>query len=192
MTVYALVVDDPGGVDLAANLTVSNVLTLSAGTMTVGPHTLTISNPLAGTIENLAAGATSRVVVQGTAAGIALPNTVDQLEALTVNNANGLALDGDLTVLSTLTLTNGPVTTGAWYRQSRPAERGPHRWPGERLSAEARPGGGGTTVTFEVGDATRYAPVTVVFGTVSVADDLTARTVAGDHPDIVTPGSHRP
>ncbi len=189
MTVYALVVDDPGGVDLAANLTVSNVLALSAGPLTVGPYTLTISNPIAGTIENLVAGATSRIVVNGTAAAIVLPDTIDQLDALTVNNVSGLTLDGDLDVLSTLTLSNGPITTGPSVI-AIPAGGSVVRTSG-RVNGNLQryvAAGVGTTVTFQIGDATRYAPVTVAFGTVASAGDLTARTTTGDHPDIVDAG----
>ena len=189
LTAYDLVVDDPAGVTLGANLTVANVLTLSAGTLTVGPRTLTISHPLAGTIENLTAGGTSSIVVNGTAAGIVLPNSVSQLNALTVNNANGLALDGDLTVLSTLTLTSGPLTTGPWtvaIPSGGTVVRTGGRVHGDLQKYVAA--GAGTSVTFEVGDATRYAPATVAFGTVAVAGDLTASTTAGDHPGVAVSG----
>ena len=189
LTVYALVIDDPAGVTLGANLTVGNVLTLSAGTLTVGARTLTISNPLAGTIENLVAGATSRIVVNGTAAGIVLPNSISQLDALTVNNASGVALQGDLAILSTLTLTSGPLTTGSWTVAI--PSGGTVVRTGGRVNGHLQKyvaAGAGTSVTFEIGDATRYAPVTVVFGTVALAGDLTASTTAGDHPDVAASG----
>jgi hypothetical protein len=62
---------------------------------------------------------------------------------------------------------------------------------GGRVNGELQkhvPAGPGTSVTFEIGDATRYAPATVTFGSVGVAGDLTASTTAGDHPDIVASG----
>src|SRR5204863_8904770 len=43
---------------------------------------------------------------------------------------------------------------------------------------------GATSVTFEIGSATTYAPATVTFASVTVAGDLTASTTAGDHPAI--------
>jgi uncharacterized repeat protein (TIGR01451 family) len=43
---------------------------------------------------------------------------------------------------------------------------------------------GATSKTFEIGDASNYTPVTVSFASVTVAGDLTAKTTAGDHPNI--------
>jgi hypothetical protein len=43
---------------------------------------------------------------------------------------------------------------------------------------------GATSRTFEVGDSSSYAPVSVAFGNVSVAGDLTTSTTSGDHPQI--------
>lgn len=47
---------------------------------------------------------------------------------------------------------------------------------------------GPTSKTFEVGDASDYAPVSVVFGNVSSAGNLTAKTTDNDHPDIANSG----
>ena len=189
MTFYNLVASDPGGVAMAANVTITNVLTLSAGSFTVGAHTLTISNPLAGTITNLVAGATSSITVTGAAAGIVLPSSVAQLNNLTLNNTNGLGLQADLAVLGTLTLTNGPLTTGPYTLRIAPG--GSVVRTGGRVNGYLQkhvPAGAGTALTYEVGDATRYAPVSVVFGTVTTAGELTASTTSGDHPLIASSG----
>src|SRR5204863_6761109 len=45
---------------------------------------------------------------------------------------------------------------------------------------------GATSKTFEIGSAGNYTPVTVAFGSVSVAGDLTASTTNGDHANIGT------
>ena len=45
---------------------------------------------------------------------------------------------------------------------------------------------GATSQTFEVGDSSIYAPLTVAFASVTVAGDLTVSTTAGDHPAIGT------
>ncbi len=189
MTFSNLVASDPGGVTMASNVTITNVLTLSAGSFTVGAHTLTISNPLGGTITNLVAGSTSSITVTGAAAGIVLPSSVAQLNNLTLNNANGLGLQADLAILGTLTLTTGPLTTGPSTLSIAPG--GSVVRTGGRVNGSLRkhvPAGAGTTLTFEVGDATRYAPVSVVFGTVTTAGELTASTTSGDHPLIAGSG----
>jgi hypothetical protein len=46
------------------------------------------------------------------------------------------------------------------------------------------PLGAGAAVTFEIGDATTYAPLSLVFGMVSGSGTVTASTTAGEHPDI--------
>ena len=40
---------------------------------------------------------------------------------------------------------------------------------------------GSPTMTFEVGDATTYAPATLSFSIVAIAGDLTVSTTPGDH-----------
>ena len=189
MTFYNLVSSDPAGVAMASNITVSNILTLTSGPFTVGAHTLTISNPLAGTITELVADGTSSIVVNGAAAGIVLPSSVAQLNNLTVNNASGLGLQADLTVLGTLTLTNGPVTTGPYTLTIAPAARSTRT--GGRVNGYLQKhvaAGAGVTLTFEIGDATRYTPVRVAFGTVVGAGELTANTTPGEHPDVANSG----
>ena len=41
-----------------------------------------------------------------------MPAGIAQLNGLTLDNVSGLALQGDLSVLGTLALTNGPVDAG--------------------------------------------------------------------------------
>ncbi len=48
--------------------------------------------------------------------------------------------------------------------------------------------GAGVSLVFEIGDATRYTPVSVAFGTVVGAGELTANTTPGEHPDVVNSG----
>jgi len=49
------------------------------------------------------------------------------------------------------------------------------------------PAGSSVTVRFDVGDATAYTPVTLVFDTVTVAGSIVASSVSGDHPDPANP-----
>ena len=45
---------------------------------------------------------------------------------------------------------------------------------------------GATALTYEIGDSGAYTPVTVAFGSVSVAGNLTGSTTPGDHPNAGT------
>jgi hypothetical protein len=45
---------------------------------------------------------------------------------------------------------------------------------------------GASTCTFEIGDATNYTPVTLVFAAGTGAGNLTANVTSGDHPNIGT------
>ena len=94
MTFYDLMANNPAGVSLGANVAVSNVLNLNAGSFTLGTRRLTISNALAGLITNLVADGSSFLTVQGAGAGIVLPSSVAQLNGLTLNNANGAGPPG--------------------------------------------------------------------------------------------------
>ena len=42
---------------------------------------------------------------------------------------------------------------------------------------------GAASRTFEIGDASNYTPVSVSFGNVTVAGNLTAKTTTGEHPN---------
>jgi fibronectin-binding autotransporter adhesin len=105
---------------------------------------------------------------------------------LTVNNAAGITLGGNTTVNGTTTFTSGTVTTGSnalYIPSTGTLSRTSGHVIGNLKKFTAT---GATTRTFEVGDANNYAPVTVAFGSVATAGDLTASTTAGDHPNIAT------
>ncbi len=59
---------------------------------------------------SLTGGASANIVFGGSGAGTTLPAVA--LNNLTVNRANGIALNPSVTVNGTLTLTNGAVTGG--------------------------------------------------------------------------------
>jgi hypothetical protein len=189
MPAFNLVVNDPLGVTLNANLTVTGSLTLTSGQLTIGPRLLTISNAILGTPTNLVAGATSSLTVTGAGAGIAVPSSVSLLSALTLNNANGVALSTDLTVGGALTLTTGRVDAGANVVAIGPAGSVVRTagWVNGRLQKHVAAGAGIAPI-FEIGDATRYTPVAVAFGTVTTPGELTANTTPGDHPDVANSG----
>ena len=102
---------------------------------------------------------------------------------LTISNAAGVTLGGNVNVGSTMTFSSGNVTTNAnslYITSTGTVSRTSGHVVGNFKKNITAAG----SKTFEIGDASNYTPVTVVFGSVSVAGDLTARTTAGDHPNI--------
>lgn len=93
-----LVIWNNAGVNMNANINVGGVLTLTSGIFTVGPHTLTLNNPIAATVNNLSANNTSSITIAGTASGVNIPASVSQLKNLTVTNTSGTTLQGNLNV----------------------------------------------------------------------------------------------
>jgi hypothetical protein len=103
---------------------------------------------------------------------------------LTINNASGVTLGGNVTVGGTLTLTSGNITTGSnslYINSTGSVSRTSGHVVGNFKKNIAT---GATSKTFEIGDAGNYTPVTIAFGSVTVAGDLTASTTASDHPNI--------
>jgi hypothetical protein len=98
-------------VALARDLAVSGTLTLTSGTFAVGAHTLALTGPaIAGTPANLSADNTSSLSFGGSSSGVGIPSSVAALNDLTIGNVNGVAVNGDLTVHGTLTMTIGDLT----------------------------------------------------------------------------------
>jgi fibronectin-binding autotransporter adhesin len=106
---------------------------------------------------------------------------------LKINNASGVTLSGNVTVNGTLTLASGNVTTSS-NKVIISSTGSVSRTSGQVVGNLQKNFGTGSNVsrTFEIGDASNYTPVTVVFTSVTVAGDLIASTTAGDHPNIGT------
>jgi hypothetical protein len=102
-------------ITLGADLTVSGTLTLTAGTFTVGPRTLTLNGPaIAGTPGNLIAIATSGLSFGGSSSGVFIPASVTNLANLAINNAIGVTMNSNITLAAggVLTLTSGIIQAG--------------------------------------------------------------------------------
>ncbi len=188
LTFHDLTANDPVGVSLATDIVVDGVLDLPAG-LTVGAHRLTVRNPIAGIPTNLAAGATSTIVVSGTAAGIVLPSSVVQLLGLTLADPSGLTISADLDIVGRLTLTSGVLDAAGSTVAMGPAAT-VTRTSGHVAGVLRKhvPTGTGSSLTFEIGDLTSHTPVAVVFGTVTAAGELAAGTTPGDQPAIAGSG----
>ena len=107
---------------------------------------------------------------------------------LSVNNAAGVTLAGDTTVNGLMNLYFGTITTSA-YRLIISSTGSVNRTLGRVVgNFQKYVATGATSKTFEIGDATRYTPVAVSFGNVTVAGNLTAKSTAGDHANIGSSG----
>jgi len=113
-TVNDLAINNGAGVSLSSDVTVNGTLALTSGTLTVGAHTLSLKNPIGGTATNLSADGTSSIAIAGSANGINIPSSISALNNLTLNNASGTTLQGNLTVAGTLGLTSGDLNTGSF------------------------------------------------------------------------------
>ncbi len=186
---FNLVIGDPAGVTLATDVVVTGTLTLTSGSFDLATRRLTISNPIAGTGTNLVTGASSSITVAGVAGGITLPTSVTLLNNLAVNNTTGLALSMDVTIGGTLALSGGPVNVASATIHVTPTgtvTRTTGRVVGKLGKAIGL--GSGVAVTFEIGDVLRYAPVALLFGSVTATGEVVASTTPADHPDIANSG----
>lgn len=112
---------------------------------------------------------------------------------LTMNNAAGLTINNDVTVGNavtggTLTLTSGNITTGTNTLIIGTITSCNVTRTSGHVNGRLRKNFTATQLTcnFEIGDSTNYTPVSVTFGTVTVASSLTASTTNTDHPQIAS------
>ncbi len=105
------------------SVTVTGLLTLTAGTYEVGgvsaasPNTLVLSGPaIAGTPSNLVTTSFSNLSFTGASAGVSIPSSVTQLNLLTAANTSGLSINSNITLnanSTALTLTSCLLNLGA-------------------------------------------------------------------------------
>ncbi len=106
---------------------------------------------------------------------------------LIISNSAGVTFSGDVTVNDTLKLTSGIVTAGTsvYIASGGVVTRTSGHVNGILKKYVAT---GAPSSTFDVGDATNYTPVTVAFGSVSAAGDLSLKSNSGSHPSILSSG----
>jgi hypothetical protein len=176
-----------GNLTISASRGTNNVTLVSSGTISI-----------AGTLTETATFSTGGFMTTGSTVtynGVG-PQTVTALSPvvsgsnmynnLTINNSSGVTLGGNVTVGGTLTFTSGNINTSSnsiYINSTGSVSRTSGHVVGNFKKNIAT---GATSKTFEIGDAGNYTPVTVAFGSVSVAGDLTASTTAGDHGNIGT------
>ncbi|MBK6621239.1 MAG: T9SS type A sorting domain-containing protein [Saprospirales bacterium] len=118
-------------------------------------------------------------------------NSTDFFNLTVDNSGAGLSLSLNQTVNGALTLTDGLVATGA--NTLTIANDAPGAISGGSSGSYVNGNlvrsilGGVNTYTYPVGTATAYAPVTIAFGTGTIAGTLHGFTVDGDHPNVPHP-----
>ena len=108
---------------------------------------------------------------------------------LTINQSSGNAtLSGNATVNGTLTLTAGGISTGSntLIISSTGSLTGATSARYVIGNLQKNVATGPTSKTFEVGTTSNYDPVTVAFGSVSVAGNLIAKVTSGEHANNAT------
>ncbi len=183
---FNLSINDPTGVTQTTTVAVAGTLDLS-GPYLFNGHSLSIAHAITGGPNNLAADGASTLIIYGAGVGIVIPSSITDLLNLTITNPNGAALAGLLTVDGTLTLGGGILDAGTFVMSIGPA--GTVSRTAGHVDGSLRkwvPLGSAVTVSYEIGDATIYAPVSLTFATVGITGQITAFTTPGEHPNIGT------
>lgn len=191
-----------------STLTISNDFTLSGSVSVTAVAALTIGGKVTlGTGTTFIASAfTHNVAGNWTNNGIFTPGTgvinfdgtINQIiggsgtntfNSLTISNAAGLSLSGNVSVNTTLTFVSGKISTGAYSISIGNSAVVTGAGTGKYISGNLQMGipASATTRTFDIGDATVYTPVTLNFaGSTNSAGSITLNTVAGNLPNIST------
>jgi fibronectin-binding autotransporter adhesin len=154
-----------GEVDVEGDITINGTLSSVAGWLKVLNHTLTLNGPLIqGPTNALQTTLDSGLVFGGSASDVQVPSSVTQLKNLTVNNPNGLTLQGDLRIEGCLSLLQGVLNAGVSQVQlNNPANdstalvRNSGWLNGSLLKYFTA--GSGQSFTFPLGSALVYRPV---------------------------------
>jgi uncharacterized repeat protein (TIGR01451 family) len=189
---YNLTINNPAGVTQTTTVSVAGTLDLG-GPLNFSGRILSIANAITGTLNDLAADATSTLIINGAGSGIVIPASLTDLLSLTITNPNGAALAGPLTVAGIFTLGGGNLDAGGSVLSIGPigiVSRTSGHVVGSLQKWVAT--GSGVTLTYEIGDATTYAPLALTFGTVGVTGQMTASTTPGEHPSIGTSPIYAP
>lgn len=176
----------------ASFFTSYNNLTLSgSGAKTTTGVTVNGTLSMQGTATASAAptyGASAVLVYAGSSSQTTGPELTATIPNLTINNANGVTLNSSPTISGTLTLTSGKITTGSntLIISSSGSVSGGGSSSYVIGNLQKYVATGATSRTFEVGEAADYDPVTLAFGNVTVAGNLTVKVTDGEHPNIAS------
>ena len=165
------------------------------GSVTIGSGTTFSSSTF---IHNLAGNWTNNGTFTSGTGGLNFNGTTNQViggtglntfNNLAISNTSGVLLTSNATVNGTLTFNNGKISTGAYSFFLGNSAVVSGAGSGKYIFGNLVMGipAATTTKTFEIGDATVYAPVTLNFtGTTNGSGSISLNTVAGNTPTINT------
>lgn len=176
---------------LAADLTIGGNLTVNTGTtldVSTSNHAVNV-----GGNWNATGAFTSRsgtVTLQGSSAQT-VNNGSNSFYNLTLNNTAGATLaTNNPTVNNLLTLTSGKITTNTRTlivgSGGSISGASASSYVNGNLQKVFATSGSPQSFMFAVGDATTYSPIDLTVDSVSTGGSLTAKTTAGEHPNIAT------
>jgi hypothetical protein len=175
---------------VTGDLSVADSLVASAGdSLRDGGYTITAKGNI---LLGIPHAGTGKILISGTSSAPTLSGSGSFANLELDNLTYGASLSGGMTVRGTLTLTKGILQTGSdtlfmasGALVSRPVGGGHVRgFLSKVVPVNASP----QSVTFEVGDAVSYAPVSLNFTSVSVQGRVAARTLGVQHPDVINSG----
>ena len=184
LTFYGLSIAASATVTASGSFSVSNTLTLGTGAIFTPSGTVTVNGDVSNSGSHTGAGA---ILLSGGSATHTLSGSGNgSFSNLQLNDAQGSSLSAGMTINGALTLTTGKITTGA-NTLAISSTGSVSRTSGYVVGNFAKyVSAGSPSLTFEIGDASNYTPVSISFASVSVAGTLTAITTLGDHPNIGT------
>lgn len=109
-----LTLNNSAGLTTSQDLTISNLLSLTTGSFTIGNSTLTVNGGISRSSGNIDASNTSATLIfSGSSAQIIPASTfTGNVNNLTLNNSLGLITNQELTINNSLNLLNGKLTLG--------------------------------------------------------------------------------
>jgi hypothetical protein len=188
-TFYNLVLNNSSGLSLSnAYITISNTLTLTSGTFSVGSNRLTLNGTaIAGTATNLSTTSGSALVIGGSATSLTLPTSVTALRTLWLNNSNGLNLAAGLTLTDSLYFQSGKLTLENYNLTVQSTGIIAGHDSTKYVVTKNNMGSGGVLiryvpnndafVAFPVGTVTSFSPAKIKLTVGSTADNFKVRVV---------------
>jgi fibronectin-binding autotransporter adhesin len=181
-----------GEVDLAGDPTINGTLTSINGKLVVLDHTLTLNGPsIQGAATNLQTTLNSGLIFGGSSSGVQIPRSVTLLKNLTINNSQGVTMNTNLTLVGTLTLSEGPLHAGSYVVDVQNTDNScvsfVNGWVDGALQ-KAFVVGTNAPFIFCVGDATIRRPVRFSDMNVAVAGSARVQLCYGTHPEVMTSG----